>query len=409
MKFTIFTLTSPIHDPEAIDRNAQAFLDQIAAQTPCVFELTDDFTRYDEAQMPLIFVRTGGTEGLFRKVLPHVKGYVRLLTSGMNNSLAASMEILSFLQQNGMKGEILHGSIPYIASHLRLEYHIVEAQQRLNGKNIGIIGAPSDWLIASEVDRKAVLQKLGIRCIDITIEELVEAYHAIDCESRQWQDLMANVVVKDFDSKATEHLRPYRNGAFKIYLALKHLIDKYELSGFTLRCFDLLGLLHNTGCMALAMFNEQGIPACCEGDVPTLLTMMIGHALTDCAGFQANPSRIDSSKSQITFAHCTVPFDMIQGHSYHTHFESGIGIAIRGQLRTGCVTIAKVSGDLSRAHFQQATLIDNLSEGNLCRTQIVLQGESFADYFLQTPIGNHHVIFEGDQTELFRTFMKRLA
>ncbi|MFA6664598.1 MAG: hypothetical protein WCS21_09870, partial [Lachnospiraceae bacterium] len=59
--------------------------------------------------------------------------------------------------------------------------------------------------------------------------------------------------------------------AEQIYLALKVIIKKYNLKGFTLRCFDLLTAVKNTGCLALAKFNSEGVIATCEGDVPAML------------------------------------------------------------------------------------------------------------------------------------------
>lgn len=410
MKISVYTLTSAIHDPKVIDKNSKQFLDDIAAAADCEFEVKgEDFSDFEDAEMPVIFVRTGGTEGKFKSVFSKIKGYVRLLTSGMSNSLAASMEILSFLQQNGRKGEIYHGSSKYIAEHIKTDYLVEQARKTLNGARLGVIGAPSDWLIASDVNRNIVREKLGIEFVDISIDELVSNYNAIDTTSAAWKELMQQKEVRNFDDNAPQMLQQYRDGAFKIYYALEQIISKYKLYGFTLRCFDLLTLIKNTGCMSLAMFNSRGIPACCEGDIPALLTMTIGQALTGYTGFQANPSRIDIERGEITFAHCTVPMNMVRTYTYDTHFESGIGIGLKGEFDEGRVTIAKISGDLTRSWFTNADLISNLSERNLCRTQIVLRGEGFADYFLTSPIGNHHIIFKGNVKPLFDTFVKRIG
>ena len=262
MKISLYTLTSAIHDPKIIESNAKDFLDGIAAAAHCEFDVRgEDFSDFNESEMSVIFVRTGGTEGKFKKVFPQIKGYVRLLTSGMSNSLAASMEILSFLRQNGRKGEILHGSSSYIAEHLKRDFIVEQARTKLNGTRLGVIGAPSDWLIASDVNREAVSSKLGVEFVDITINELVDNYNDITEESAEWQEITSGKVYKDFNANAPERLVKYRDGAFRIYLAIGRLIDKYRLNGFTLRCFDLLSLVKNTGCMALAMYNAQGIPA----------------------------------------------------------------------------------------------------------------------------------------------------
>lgn len=47
-----------------------------------------------------------------------LRGPIRLLTSGRNNSLAAAMEILSYVTSGGGQGEILHGNPEYIAVRL---------------------------------------------------------------------------------------------------------------------------------------------------------------------------------------------------------------------------------------------------------------------------------------------------
>ena len=159
------------------------------------------------------------------------------------------------------------------------------------------------------------------------------------------------------------------------------------------------------------MLNAEGIPAGCEGDVPALLTMSVGQDLTGTSGFQANPSKIDPETGKILLAHCTVPFNMVLDYSFNTHFESGIGIAVHGEMPEGDATIVKLSGDLSRSFICKAELLRNQYEGSLCRTQIVLKVDDRSvckNYFLRNPVGNHHIVFCGDHTALFEAFLQQL-
>lgn len=155
----------------------------------------------------------------------------------------------------------------------------------------------------------------------------------------------------------------------------------------------------------LAKLNAEGIPASCEGDIPALVTMAVGNALTGQCGLQANPARINPSSGEYLFAHCTVPLNMVRSYEYDTHFESGLRVAIRGVLPEGNATIFKLSGDLTRSFVAPAQLLRNQAEPGLCRTQVVLSAEGCAEYFLRGPIGNHYIIFCGDFAELFRTFV----
>ena len=394
MNIAIYTLTSELHDEKAVGAVTQEFLNSMRVE----YTLKgSDYTDYGSQDLSVIYVRTGGTEGIFRRLLPQLRQQsqapFRLLTSGKSNSLAASMEILSFLQQNGLQGEIIHGSADYISRRLHILAKVSEAKRKLKGGRLGIIGQPSDWLISSTVEPAIVKERLGIELVEIPMEELL---HTID-------------KTPETESKETTEIKAIREAlpmANRIYGALRNIVDKYSLQGFTLRCFDLLTAVHNTGCMALARLNAEGIVAGCEGDVPAMLSMMIVQSLLGVSGFQANPASINPETGEILFAHCTIPFNMVERYELDTHFESGIGVGIRGYMKKGPVTIFKVSGDLSRSFIAEGELIRNQAKPDLCRTQQVIQLDDrhHTDYFLTCPIGNHHIIIPGHHRELIGKF-----
>ena len=127
---------------------------------------------------------------------------------------------------------------------------------------LGVVGKPSDWLIASQVDYDDVLKRMNCQLVDIPIDEML----------------------------SLGEVDPGMKGAEAIYERLKELVQKYDLQGVTLRCFDLLKTVKNTGCIALSKLNDEGIPAACEGDIPTLLTMVLCKRLTGEYCFQVNQS-----------------------------------------------------------------------------------------------------------------------
>ena len=363
MKISVYTLTSELHDEQSVELLTQEFL----ASLDINFDLKgNDYSDYGSQPLSLIYVRTGGTEGIFKKLLPSLLEKSQrpfyLLTSGQSNSLAASMEILSYLQQKNLRGEILHGSMDYVTGRIEALFRVEEARRQLQGARLGIIGKPSDWLISSDADYEAVRERLGIELVDIPMQELLDT-----------------IVSND------------------IYGGLKIIIDRYQLKGFTLRCFDLLTSLKTTGCLALARLNAEGYVAGCEGDVPAMLSMMIIRTLTGLSGFQANPARINPETGELLFAHCTIPLNMVESYELDTHFESGIGVGVRGFMKAGPVTLFKVSGDLSRHFVAEGSLIKNTTEPNLCRTQQVIRlaDKRQATYFLTQPIGNHHIVVPG--------------
>ncbi|MBR1705337.1 MAG: hypothetical protein IJ721_00940 [Bacteroidales bacterium] len=393
----LYTITSGLHDEAAVAQISDAFLKGVFPDGGFEFRGAD-FSDFGTHTLDLVYVRTGGAEGIFKSLLPEMlsRGIDRyyLLTSGQSNSLAASLEILSYLRQQGLRGEVLHGSDAYIRSRVQTLATVAEARARLRGQRIGVIGQPSDWLIASHADSMAVMDRIGARIIEVPMEELlVEIGKAKGEPAPQELEMAAPV-------------RASYPGAVQVYQALKVLLGKYRLDAFTLRCFDLLTSIGNTGCLALARFNAEGIPAACEGDVPALLSMMIAQALTGRTGFQANPARIDVETGKMLFAHCTVPFNLVTDWQFDTHFESGIGVGIHGNFPEGPVTVFKVSGKLDRHFVAEGELLANQYEAHLCRTQVVLKlSPADARYFLTAPIGNHHIILPGHYKALLEELL----
>lgn len=410
MTIGLYTLTSPLHDEAAVNAVSSVFVTEIEDALGMRFDFRgSDFSDYGSHDLDLIYVRTGGTEGLFKEIYDNICGPIRILTSGKSNSLAASMEILSFLNTLGRTGEIIHGSIGYVASRIGVLAKVSEALRKLDGSRLGVIGTPSDWLISSEADRPEIARKVGVTLIDIPIADLIAEYEKVQADDLE---PLAEDVRAGLSAKGPSVLDKYADGAFRIYKALKNIVARHQLTGLTMRCFDLLDSIGNTGCLALAMLNAEGIPAGCEGDVPALLSMTIGNALTGVSGFQANPSRIDPQTGEILFAHCTVPLNMLKDYTFNTHFESGIGIAVSGEIPSGPATVFKVSGDMSRSFSCGAELVRCQNEGSLCRTQAILKADDpkvCTDYFLTRPIGNHHIVFPGSHKTLFDTFIKEIS
>ena len=379
---------SDLHRQDILAQRHASFLASIEAclgQEITVAPIDD----YD-ADLKLVFISSGGSEGIFLKHFDQLKAPYYLLTSGTDNSLAASIEILTYLNCEGLKGEILHGSPEYIADRIK---QILEGDTHINdnqssnscysgpvelGGRYGVVGKPSDWLIASIPEKKEVSSVLGSELIDIDMNELLEAYNAMEGS----EDIRDGL---DFGSSN------------RLVKAVTKIREEHFLDGLTIRCFDLLDSIHTTGCLSLANLNAEGFIGTCEGDVMSMLTMAVVRKVTGQSSFQANPSRIDVQDNTMVLAHCTLPYDMAESFGYDTHFESGIGVALKGELKTQPVTILRLAKDLRTFWCAEGEIMENLSESTLCRTQIEVRLDD--DYsvgdLLINPCGNHHIVFYG--------------
>ena len=254
---------------------------------------------------------------------------------------------------------------------------------------LGVIGKPSDWLIGSIVDYNNCKEKFDIELFDIEISELIEMYN---CKIAAKHEYFYNLDYKNpFNKEEVDK-------AYILYLAIKDLVNKYNLQGITIRCFDLLKPICTTSCLAFALLNKEGIIATCEGDIPSMISMFLIKKYLNSSSFQANPSQINVENNSILLAHCTVPLDMCTCYNLDTHFESGIGVAINGYLEKRDVYIFKLGSDLNKFILLKGKIEETPFYSNLCRTQILinLNPNDSVKYFLTNPLGNHHIIFYAD-------------
>ena len=259
-------------------------------------------------------IATGGVENLFKRIWsaidvetmcgPSRPKTITMIADGRNTTL----EILTYLGNIGVEGKILHGTNDEIISA------VVETvcTPSLQGR-IGLFGQPSDWLIASGVDRDFLLQRYGIETVDIDLQRLIEGIKTISqTEAEEVAQAMvkrAKGVVEPSDADMLE--------AAKAYLAIKRICQEEHLDAMTIRCFDIVKACGTTSCLALALLNDEGIVAGCEGDMQTLMSMYLAKRLCGEVAFMANPSQLTDQSSML--AHCTIPFTMCDETIVATH------------------------------------------------------------------------------------------
>ena len=394
MKIGLLSLSSELHNQEYLDQTLKDFIPPIEAKLYRRMESVGIEVFNSKEYLPIIFIRTGGVEEKFKALFPKMKGPFLLLSSPKHNSLAASLEIATFLRQKGEKVDIILGDSDYIASKIEEIDKIFEVKSKLSSTKLGVIGRPSDWLISSAVDYKKTKENLGISLIDIEIEELFKEME------RDHNFINSKVKLVKDKSSNYESIQ----GAGKIYNGLKSLVNKFGLSGLTIRCFELLKIYKNTACLGLAWLNEEGIIAGCEGDVPALLSMVILNYLTGEPVFMANPSYLDIQKNTVTLAHCTLPLNMADQFFLTTHFESALGVGVKGIIGEGKGTLFKLSSDGERYFLSSGEIVENLNLPDLCRTQIKFRLKEGVEYFLKNSLGNHHLLCKGDYSKLVIDF-----
>lgn len=359
--------------------------------------------------LTIIWVASGGTEEKFQQLYGSLTESIYLLNDGISNSLAASLEIASWLRRKAHTDfHVIHNTAEGIVEEVAQYSAVSEAKSKLNGQRIGVIGEPSDWLIASSVNPTLAKEKWGVEFVDINLQEVLTQYDAILEDAERLED--ATLMSQQFITSAIEQVEGDVQEVHKavcLYLALKDVCLAHNLQALTLRCFGLIDHTKTTGCLALAWLNRDGIIAGCEGDMQSILSLVVAKAVTGQTGFMANPSIIDKASNQVVLSHCMVDPSLTESYVIRSHYETLSGIALQGLLPVGKVTIFKMGGaQLDEAFITAATLEENTKYGHFCRTQARFTLEESVSYFLERPIGNHHIILWGNHAEILKRLLK---
>lgn len=361
--------------------------------------------------MPLLYlVATGGTEGVVMhlreeraKAAPDEP--VVLLAHPGNNSLPASLEVLARLQQDGERGRIVYLPAPgdrHALAQVSAAVADIAVQRTLAASRVGLIGDPSDWLVASSPDAATVRESWGPEVVPVRMQELTDRLAAIAAVD-------VAEMTATFTEDATAVLEPSAAGladVTRVYAALRSLADDLALDALTVRCFDLVLELETTGCFALAQLTDEGVIAGCEGDLVSTIGLMWARELLEETPWMANPAQLDEASNSILLAHCTVPRTIVDSYRLRSHFESGLGVGIQGELPLGPVTLLRIGGTrMEKLWLAEGEIVRTGDAENLCRTQAEVRlDHGHVRELLHAPLGNHMVLAYGRHADRLRAW-----
>jgi L-fucose isomerase-like protein len=356
----------------------------------------------DDPAQPFFLVTTGGTEQVILDVWAERSRTspgeaLFLIAHPGNNSLPAALEVLARLQQDGAQGRIFYLDGPDDAAGLREiadTVQDIEARRALQRARIGLIGIPSDWLVASSPDPSTLRAAWGPTVVQVEMGEVVKVLEAVP-------DADLEPPVAAFIADATEVCEPTSadiREVARVYLALKQIVAVHELDALTVRCFDFVQQHRTTGCFGLAQLTDEGIIAGCEGDLVSTVGLLWAHELLGVTPWMANPAQLDPARNALWLAHCTIPRTLVDRYRLRSHFESGLGVGIQGTLPAGPVTLLRIGGKaMDRLWIAEGEILRSGNAENLCRTQAEIRltrGGTVTD-LLRAPLGNHLVVVLG--------------
>lgn len=342
--------------------------------------------RFVSENPDVIFFLSGGSEQEAIKTM-QAKKYYLLLAGFHHNAYAAATEVKAWADQKGITTRLVSVDDASAAGVMHNYAKICMAYTALRGKQAGLIGNVSHWLVASDFPLMIAKERFGIHIRHFPWSSLPD-YLGFDPDQN---------FLHFFQPHKTQNLE---NEA-RIYSFLQSVINTNQLEALTLECFNMVNDHAVTACLSLAMLNSRRVVAGCEGDLVSLTGMMLVQALTGIIPWMANLARI--SNSSVLFAHCTAPLNLVDQVEIPTHFETGKSAAVQGKLQFDTLTVFRLNQNLDKAFVSSGSVLSLPQHDFACRTQleITLPGNE-TEKLRSNPLGNHHLIIPGDHKDLLR-------
>ncbi len=334
---------------------------------------------YNSPDPAILVFLSGGSESEATRIVRPGNFYI-LAAFEENNSFAAATEVKAWMDREGIGNMLVDLWEDHDRKTITLLTQTLEALQQLQGKQLGLIGGVSEWLLASDTGASNLKNKLGIAFKKIPWDDIA------DFRSQTPE----TTILDKFDNFNEQKIRE----AAQVHAALKQTINSESLDAVTVECFSLVRKHKVTACLSLSQFNDEGLPAGCEGDLVSITGMMLVQALTGRIPWMANLIRV--SFDCVRFAHCTAPVSLLDNFSIQTHYETGEGTAVAGTFAGEEITVFRLNAELNKAFIAEGNIISTHQSPHACRTQIEVNLPKDAVYLLKNhPLGNHHLVIPG--------------
>jgi len=398
-KIRVVAFASSLHDHQEQSRVKKRFFSEIESAGNLSLE---EVSAPSVEGVVAVVVLTGGVEREALKLVSRLPSPILLVAYSGHNALPACLEILARVRQDGGEGRILCGSPQEIAVGLCREVQITSAWEALRFARVGLVGDPSDWLVASNVDPAFLKGTMGIDLVKIEMDELLSEIASVSPSRKEISQLVKQA--REVREPSKDELR----GAFAIYEALRALVEEHRLTACSVRCFDLITQLRNTACYALSRLNSEHVPAGCEGDLQALFSLYLGYLISETGAFMGNVSLIDSANRRLTLAHCACPLSLASGYILRSHFESALGVGIAADILKGPCTVFRLGGArLDRLFVCQGQIQSAPVREDLCRTQVTVSISEPINHLLRAPLGNHHILIPGHHRQVIEGLFER--
>lgn len=271
-------------------------------------------------------------------------------------------------------------------------------------------GIPSAYLTEWEItsDLTVAEKKLGVRFEEVANAELVETYESLDEPGRIEASRLARKLINGASGRRNPDCPPEEDieKATRLYTAMKKILEARAGDALTIVCEPWTGGdALPVPCVALMLFQEQSIPAACQGDIDALLTMILFKRVANLPSFMGGAIK---ARGHLGINHCSLCRRMlrldsaVQPYEIRDYHRRKSSPTVWTSVPSGeTVTIARLTRNLERLLLTTGTLVGCQTDNWRCRNTLVIQVEDRNRIFRAVKGGqNHYVVACGNHTQV---------
>jgi len=337
---------------------------------------------------------------------------VPIITWGLpgirKGSLCGVQQLNCVLTEIKKPYKFIYGSVDEGEPYKKIERYAKASalKKNLRKMRLGLVGYRIKGMTEVSFDELELKSLLGPRIVHFGLNKLKEEMNKIcDEEARKiWREIKERVG----EIKVTE-----REGlnSVKAYLVLKKWIREEELSGIAVECYpDFMGEV----CLAYSLLGEEGIPGSCEGDMNSLIAMVILYSLTGVPLHNTDLLAIYPEDNTIVFSHCgSGAFSLAESKekvSLSPVRLANRGVSVLFPAKPGKVTLVNLVGrkDTYRMCIieGEAVKTEMVFAGNPVRVKFPIPVNKFLEIVAENGFGHHWMIGYGEVKEELKDFCK---
>lgn len=293
---------------------------------------------------------------------------------------------------------------PYTLQKLSVYSRAAMLRGNLRRARVGYCGYKPVVMYSMEANAYLLDKHLGVTVIPIPVEEFYQIAQGIEAErvKEVCNDVTARVGCMDVRTEDLEL-------SARFYLAAKEQVANYKMSAYSLNCFPHLKAKI---CLGIALLNDEGIGAGCEGDIHASILMYLAECLTGKAAFNGDFLKLYPEKNQVMFSHCGAGAFSLACDCQKVCLKKsaetcdGVGVFYPTSM-PGKVTLINLMNGLDdlRMSCIVANSVEDVSgyEGNPMTLDFGEDADvrSLPDILAQAGAGHHWIGLQGDFRETF--------